>query len=38
MHVHRKKLTAQFSLHKIFFTTFTVNFKQKVKNLWEKNL
>ena len=25
-------------LHKIFFTIFTVNFKQKVKILWEKNL
>ena len=25
-------------LHKIFFKIFTVNFKQKVKILWEKNL
>ena len=25
-------------LHKIFFKSFTVNFKQKVKILWEKNL
>ena len=25
-------------LHKIFFTIFTVNFKQKAKILWEKSL
>ena len=25
-------------LHKIFFTIFTVNFKQKAKILWEKNI
>ena len=25
-------------LHKIFLKIFTVNFKQKVKILWEKNL
>ena len=25
-------------LHKIFFTIFTFNFKQKVKTSWEKNL
>ena len=25
-------------LHKIFFTIFTVNFKQMTEVLWEKNL
>ena len=25
-------------LHQIFFTIFTVNFKQNAKTLWEKNL